>query len=517
MKTAIFLSNPVRNKINLKDIYHAMYKDFFNIIKSVPNAAVVNEEKRIFIYKLSDKFIKMRVKIWFYHWISPAVFILSVVPLKDNLDILQVSPERLSQLFFDALGRIVSDGFQLGGFDFSSVSLQEHVDISHWFFLLRDGSTDSFRQVYVKDFWIKRSENIKNLFARNVSSSEKIVFLIPKLRKFDYSLIDIIKKIVSSSVTKNVTIEEYSPDTIKTKISSSNLRNLPLVIFMYEDMFEKYPELKQFLLENNITSQFLRMDVVKNKGYFLKNSLVLEMSQKLGRQLICLDSACVKVTNLLYLTDVDIERKLFLVSYEKIERTAVKEKVRIFPDLKTKIDDRRDLLTFEDEGIRILVDNICEVGIQSGKVDIYITRFIKFAELNDLVDSLRDKGINIRKVFFISNHAVKGAVMVSSKDIPFSFPYALLFDKIAVIRSVKKVIFYGDLLPLWCHLLYPKNSKITNEDVATIIWSIKKRTYRIDNYHSLKLPEILSIFRNPKKTYLKDLKFNQDFELSLLL
>jgi hypothetical protein len=414
---------------------------------------------------------------------------------------------------------IPGDTLKVENYDFKRIDLAENVDISEWMFLLRDGKTNTYKTICIKDFLdrSKRSNNIKALFARNVAHDERIFFLVPKLKILDKGLVSIIEKIVKYNISNNVVVDEYSPDSIETKISSSNIKNHPLIIFMYEEMLEQYPRLKRFLLENNIKSQFVRLDVIRDKKFLLKNSLVLEISQKIGRKLICLDPAFIKVTNILYLTDLDIQNKLFLISYEKIEQADVKEKVRVFQNTETEINDRKNLLYFGGRGIDILVDKVCNIGIQPGEVDLYLTRFIKYFQLNQLITQLKNKGINIRKVFFVSNQAVKGPAEVSLNPLSFSFPYNIIGDKVAILKSVNKINWFGDLFPLWCHQLYPQQGKITDEDVEAIIWSIKKRTYRIDNFANLKLPEALSIFRNPRKNYLKDLEFNQDIELSLLI
>jgi hypothetical protein len=48
-------------------------------------------------------------------------------------------------------------------------------------------------------------------------------------------------------------------------------------------------------------------------------------------------------------------------------------------------------------------------------------------------------------------------------------------------------------------LIYPENESLEESDLKKILWLVKKRIYRIQEFGVLKIPEPINIFKNVQK------------------
>ena len=85
-------------------------------------------------------------------------------------------------------------------------------------------------------------------------------------------------------------------------------------------------------------------------------------------------------------------------------------------------------------------------------------------------------------------------------------PYILWDKRAASIQTNSKIQLYGTMFPIYIELLNPwANEELTEEDLRMILWLVKKRIYRIANFHNLKIPELLSMFEDAKRLNLNDI------------
>jgi hypothetical protein len=146
--------------------------------------------------------------------------------------------------------------------------------------------------------------------------------------------------------------------------------------------------------------------------------------------------------------------------------------------------------------------------------DIYVTKRWDKKQIEKFTDKLKENNISVRNIFYISTRAIKGVVDNSAEK--YKFYYKKIDNRAVIIKTVNTLKWYGDLFPIWCEKIYP-NEDITSDDIDTILWSIKKRIYRIDNFDSLKIPEIFSLLKSQKKKYLSLIRNNLDLDIATLL
>jgi len=521
VNSSIFISPKIDNIGEpLGDKISDMYKTFLNYLAD-KKGLQINLEERAFVYKDNNKKIKMHVRFWFYS--SLKRFFLYISPAKSSLEESLYSIGDLQSTFMKFINISFSDGVNIGNIHFDRLSLEEQKDISDWKVLLFNRNNFTYSEISLLDFMNNKKDKIKEIFDTNSNRGNNIYLLSPEIKQEESPLYDpfirILNNLIRKNITSNVVKIDYDLQTVENLLSGSNMKDSFIVLVLPEGSEEKYNNLKCWLIENRINSQCIQINTLRNKAFkditlSIKNNLLLEMSSKLGEELIMLDPSVSKVNNIIYLTDIDEPNNLFSVSIDKIEKNKIVERVKILKNIKFEIDEFQDAVKLDEGSLDTLIKIIKSTDLVKDSADIYVTKRWDKKQIEKFTDKLKENNISVRNIFYISTRAIKGVVDNSAEK--YKFYYKKIDNRAVIIKTVNTLKWYGDLFPIWCEKIYP-NEDITSDDIDTILWSIKKRIYRIDNFDSLKIPEIFSLLKSQKKKYLSLIRNNLDLDIATLL
>ena len=265
-----------------------------------------------------------------------------------------------------------------------------------------------------------------------------------------------------------------------------------------------YDKLKLFLIENQIPSQFIKLSRLdSNRIWSLKNNLSLEIIKKNLKNCIELKPLSNDVDGFICLSDIPLSEqfRLFGMSITKISESDYTDKVEIFSDIKYMIDEGSDLISLDEENVDKIIEKLdAYTDLKNIVVDLHFTRRVDDELLKIFIRKLKDIGIKVRKAFYISNMSTRFVFDRSILNSEYECHFSIIDKKVGLLDVSGRVITHGNIFPIYVELLHPQN-EITREDMENIIWIIKKRTYRIDNFPALKLPETIKFFRSAKNTF----------------
>ncbi|MBS7646221.1 hypothetical protein KEJ24_00055 [Candidatus Bathyarchaeota archaeon] len=87
----------------------------------------------------------------------------------------------------------------------------------------------------------------------------------------------------------------------------------------------------------------------------------------------------------------------------------------------------------------------------------------------------------------------------------------------AFLKPSTDIRIYANLSSLFIKLMWPEDGKIEEKDLEKILWLVKKRIYRIQEYHVLKIPEPVLVFKHVRTMYLGEIKEKLTIPLRLLI
>lgn len=97
-------------------------------------------------------------------------------------------------------------------------------------------------------------------------------------------------------------------------------------------------------------------------------------------------------------------------------------------------------------------------------------------------------------------------------------PYIIWDEKAASLQTNSRIQLYGTMFPLYIELLNPwTDEKLTEEDLKMILWLVKKRIYRIANFYSLKIPELLALFDQVRSLKIQEIPGKMKISLHTLI
>ena len=213
------------------------------------------------------------------------------------------------------------------------------------------------------------------------------------------------------------------------------------------------------------------------------------------------------------------------------------ERVHIYNDIKYEVDENDDLLKISKDDALLLSEKAGTLIGVPGKIDILLTREWKRDSLHALINGLQENhNIQVKNVYYVStkvarfideytlNNPVKEfnihykihpdhRLWISS----YSHPFIRIGSKSAIIKPATMLRIYPTLFGVYVRLVWPYNKKLKREDLFKILWLIKKRTYRVQEFFTLKVPEPVTIFRNIRKMYLGKIEGTVEIPLNLMI
>lgn len=129
--------------------------------------------------------------------------------------------------------------------------------------------------------------------------------------------------------------------------------------------------------------------------------------------------------------------------------------------------------------------------------NIVLTKELNKKNMNGLINALKDRGMNINRVYYVSNSNL-GFVdnFLYKKGNDIEIPYKIIGSNIAVIKVATKAQLFPQLFSTFVKLLYPENEDITKADIKNIVWLSKKRLYRIHSVNHMTRIEPVVIKQN---------------------
>lgn len=404
------------------------------------------------------------------------------------------------------------------------LSDQDSIDISNWEVtcLLSRPATKSSLGDFLRETGQTRYENIfssvpkKNEFHIFTQTFFKGIEPFPQLRNF-LSNFGLVK-----GPRSMMTAKEFG-EKLATRIKEKSI----FVFLEEEHLLETwYENLKIFFDSSQIPTQYINEKTVRNKlprFAGVRANLLLEMLTKMGKPPIILQAPEEIFINdgFLCLSDVvSTRQRLFgaLFTYSR-QGLGLKEEVQIYDDIEFETPTRYSL-EISDENIDLLARKIHKLIGRRLKIDILLTKRWKEENIEKLVEMLHESKIETEKVYYISSKTSRFVDEYLQESVNYRsccYPYKILGKRIAFLKTCTEIRIYPNLFSLYIELMWPENAQIEQGDLEKILWLVKKRIYRIQEFYVLKNAEPVYIFRNLRKMYLGKIRERLTIPLRLLI
>ena len=306
------------------------------------------------------------------------------------------------------------------------------------------------------------------------------------------------------------------------------IKEKALFVFLEDKRsLERWYEIhKIFFDSNRVPTQYIDEQTVRTKLTKLpgvRANLILEMLTKMDKPPIMLQAPEGIFINDAFLCLSDIvstRQRLFgaLFTYSK-QGLGLKEEVQIYDDISFETPTKYSL-EMKDENVDLLAEKIQRLIGRSLKIDIILTKRWKEENIDKLIELLLENKIETEKVYYISSMTsrfVDDYLKEKINEKSCCHPYKVLGKRIAFLKTCTEIRIYPNLFSLYIELMYPKDAQITQGDLEKILWLVKKRIYRIQEFYILKNAEPVYIFRNLRKMYLGEIKERLTIPLRLLI
>jgi len=301
-------------------------------------------------------------------------------------------------------------------------------------------------------------------------------------------------------------------------------RNVFIFMDKEEVMAKLYQKMRIFFDQKRIPTQTVWERTIRNKLVKwpgTKANIILEIMTKTGKKPLVLQppEESITVDGILCLSDIEsITQRIFgaLFTFTK-EGLEAKEDVQIYRDIDFTTKNYK--IEFPEEELQTLTERISTlISIKDINIDVLITKKWKKENLEKLVSNLRNNNIEVNKIYYISSMTSRfvdeyGLYRKRSN----LYPYILINDKLAFLRTCTEIRIYPNLSSLFIELMWPQDGKIGEDDLKKILWLVKKRIYRIQEFYVLKLPEPIQIFHNVRNMFLGGVKGSLTIPLRLLI
>jgi len=284
-----------------------------------------------------------------------------------------------------------------------------------------------------------------------------------------------------------------------------------------------YKNLKIFFDSNRIATQYVMDETIYQKIGFhgVRANLILEIMTKLGLKPIQLrpPENIIDSDGFLCLSSIEsATRKLFgaLFTYAK-EGLEIEEEVQIYPDIEFNV--HEGVLEIPKDKIGLLSEKISKLIGKKLTIDILLTMEWNKDSLKSLVNDLKKNGIETNRVYYVSSKTSRyvDSCLLEGLQYGFVHPYLMIGNTVAFLKTSTDVRIYANLSSLFIKLMWPENNKIETKDLEKILWLVKKRLYRIQEYYVLKIPEPIHVFKNVRTMYLGEIKEKLTIPLRLLI
>jgi hypothetical protein len=301
--------------------------------------------------------------------------------------------------------------------------------------------------------------------------------------------------------------------------------NTAFVFVENEKLLESwYKNMKVFFDSQRIATQYVMDTTVEQKITRLigvRTNLILEMMTKLGSKPMQLrpPEKIIDSDGFLCLSSIEsATRRLFgaLFTYSK-EGLEVEEEVQIYPDIEFSV--HEETLEIPSDKVDLLSEKISKLIGRKITIDILLTLEWNRDSLRKLIKNLEKNGIKTNRVYFVSSKTSRyvDSSLLEGLLQGYVHPYLIIGKTTAFLKSSTDIRIYANLSSLFIKLMWPENGKLELKDLEKILWLVKKRIYRIQEFFVLKLPEPMHIFKNVRTMFLGEIKEKLTIPLRLLI
>lgn len=281
--------------------------------------------------------------------------------------------------------------------------------------------------------------------------------------------------------------------------------------------------LKAFFSSNNLPSQFILDRTITDKitRGGIKANLLLEILTKMGRPPIVLqapEEVCVN-GGFLCLSDIENATKklfgaLFTYSNQGLE---VKAEVQIYADIDYIAKNWE--IEIPDDSIDLLARKASTLfGGVPFEIDILFTKEWSLQKIHRLVSSLKNENIETERAYYLSSCTSRFVdEYLEGNRRSLKHPYVILGPKTGFLKTATEIRLFPHLFSNYVKLVWPEDGILNSNDLEKVLWLVKKRIYRIQEFYTLKIPEPMQIFKDMKNMYLGEIKEKLTIPLNLMI
>lgn len=453
------------------------------------------------------------------------IYLLSFFPCGENTSLwrkkqnIKATQDTLN--FCDLIGDQLSIIVEEGIIQFSRQYLRdkETIDISDWEISFM--AIDPPEKEKLSDFLQKIGETRYDYVFKKVPKG-KSFFIFTQSYLKDREIIEILKiflkrfgeiKGPKSLITAREFGEKFSgkADTAFIFVEKSGM--LEAWYRTLKVFFDSQRIATQYIVDNTITQKITSLPGVKA-------NLILEIMTKLGLQPIVLrpPEEIIDSDGFLCLSSIEsTTRRLFgaLFMYSK-GGLKVEEEVQIYPDIEFHI--REGSLEIPSDKVDVLSEKISKLIGKKMTIDIILTIEWNKESLDKLIKNLERDGIRTNRVYYVSSRTSRfvDSYLLDGHMRSNTHPFLKVGKKVVFLKSSTDIRIYANLSSLFVKLVWP-NDEINIKDLKKILWLVKKRIYRIQEFFVLKIPEPIHVFKNVRNMYLGEFQEKLTIPLRLLI
>ena len=465
------------------------------------NSIVYNSEENTIIFN------KTHIVFNLYYSSSVRRYFLSFIPKNvwtySSKKILE--PAFLNTIKFFVL---LNSQIRIMNIDFAKCEQSNIIDISSW----------KYRTVFdhqLKSLSELDNNEIKRILNGVFEKSHKIInqqlLVINATSMFDKHLTKSLGKQIRPLFKLEPEIIKYdSSISIEMTDQRIDKNNLFVLFIGNQNLFDScYLKFKQYFISNSIPSQFISIEKLQTTLSFGLSNFVFEILKKsLNQDSILLEPPHSDVDGYLCLSDVGTvdNQKLFGVSFSFTGRGNTDDFVEIYNDIQYQT--KYERIYFGEGQLQSLARKI-EIlsSLSNKKIDIFLSRRWNTKDVGYFASLLEERKIFPNKIYYYANKANRFIIedLIDENNL-FTHPFIIWDQRAASIQTNSKLQLYGTMFPIYLEILNPWNEHImTENDVANIIWLVKKRIYRLNNFYNLKAPEVISLFKDIQKLHLENI------------
>lgn len=406
-----------------------------------------------------------------------------------------------------------------GGLTFVKSTVSDRINIFNWkYTTLYDHEPKSLSTLSNSEI----QKIFETIYSRNIKTINRKLLIVDSSKLLDKLNFSTITNKVKKIFKEEPEIIEYSVSTLEQIEIRSDKSNLFILFIGHKKEIDKcYSNYKKHFISNEIPSQFVTIENISSTLNFGISNFIYEIIKKtLNENAIILDPISYEIDGYLCLSDIGKyeSNKLFGVSISFTGKGTTEDFIEIYNDIGYST--KYDRIFFNEGQLHNLSRKIEAMsGLKNKEIDILVSRRWKVKDVGYICSLFEEQGIKVGKFLYISSKTNKFLFEeLANEDDLLVHPFILWDERTGAIQTNSKVQLYGTMFPIYVELLNPwDDRRLLKEDLQNILWLVKKRIYRINNFYNLKVPELISLFEDIRKLNIEDLSGKLKVGINFLL